>query len=546
MRAPGCHPIFSRQKARPPLTDTPDEHPGREARVPPGPGESGASNREKWEALRSVLAASPLAVISLTASGVVRGWNPAAEAIFGWSEGEALGRPLPCVPAERRTELLSLSERAWEGETVSGFQTRWHRKDTQPVDLHLCLAATRDAQGSATGYVLFASDVTAIKRLEEQFYRAQRMEAVGRLASGVAHDFNNLLTVISGFTAMALGNLPAESPVREDLEQVLKAAQTAAELTNQLLAFSRRQIQQPEPLDLNERVRETERMLRRLLGEDIQLRTRLGEGLRSICADPARIDQVLLNLAVNARDAMPQGGILEIETGHLELSEPRHLATGPAPPGSYVVLRVTDTGCGMDAQVVAHLFEPFFTTKERGVGTGLGLSTVYGIVRQSGGHIGVRSASGEGTTFEILFPVWRGEPRRAPAKPAAPQAPPRGETVLLVEDDPGVRSLAREVLQRAGYRVLAVSDPEQALAAAGSHPGPIDLLLTDLVMPGMSGRRLARLFRQRRPQAKVLYCSGYLDEGAALEGGLEPGAPFLAKPFPPAELLRAVREALGG
>ena len=493
-----------------------------------------------------MLAASPLAVISLSAGGEVRAWNPAAEAIFGWSEAEALGRPLPCVPAERRTELLSLSERAWEGEPVSGFQTRWHRKDTQPVDLHLSLAATRDAQGSATGYVLFANDVTAVKRLEQQFYRAQRMEAIGRLASGVAHDFNNLLTVISGFTAMALASLPADSPARADLEQVLKAAQSAAELTNQLLAFSRRQIQQPEPLDLNARLRETEKMLRRLLGEDIELRTKPGEGLRLICADPVRIDPVLLNLAVNARDAMPQGGWLEIETGNLELSEPRHLATGPAPPGAYVVLRVSDSGCGMDARVMAHLFEPFFTTKERGQGTGLGLSTVYGIVRQSGGHIGVRSAPGEGTTFEILFPAWSGELRPAPAKPPAAEATPGGETVLLVEDDPGVRSLAREVLERAGYRVLAVADPEQALAAAGSHPGPIDLLLTDLVMPGMSGRRLAGLLRQRRPEAKVLYCSGYLDEGAALNGGLEPGTPFLAKPFRPADLLRAVREALGG
>jgi two-component system, cell cycle sensor histidine kinase and response regulator CckA len=386
-------------------------------------------------------------------------------------------------------------------------------------------------------------DITEQKKLEEQLRQAQKMEAVGRLAGGVAHDFNNLLTAILGNTQLLRRDLGESHPSRADVEEIRKAADRAAGLTRQLLAYSRRQVLQPRVLDLNGVVREMERLLDRLIGEDVTLVTRLATPLGRVRADPGQVEQVVVNLAVNARDAMPQGGVLTIETGDVELDAATVDHTGSA-VGPCVMLAVTDTGIGMDAETRAHLFEPFFTTKEVGKGTGLGLATVYGIVKQSGGAIAVYTEPGQGTTFRIYLP--RVDADGAPlaaVRPAA--APPRGtETVLLVEDEVSVRHLANKLLQGAGYTVIAAADATTALALADAHPGPIHLLLTDVVMPRVSGPELAAELLARRPDARVLYMSGYPGDTVVQRGTLAPGVAFLQKPFTPDALERKVREVL--
>src|SRR5438477_2075544 len=372
------------------------------------------------------------------------------------------------------------------------------------------------------------------------------MEAVGRLAGGVAHDFNNLLTVITSYSDLLLEELGAGDPKREDVTQIRKASESAAALTRQLLAFSRQQVLQPQVLDLNETVTATEKLLERLIGEDVQLATTLAPDLGMAIVDPGQLEQIILNLAVNARDAMPRGGRLTIETANVEMDEAYVHNHPPARAGRYVMLAVSDTGMGMDAKTQAHIFEPFFTTKEFGKGTGLGLATVYGIVKQSGGFIWVYSEPGHGTTFKLYFP-WAGDAaeRRAAADEAA--GPPRGtETVLVAEDAASVRSVMRQVLERYGYTILEAPDGETALQLAAKHHGPIHLLLTDVVMPGVSGRQLADQLTRLRPEIKVLYASGYSDDAILQHGILEPGIAYLQKPFTRVALARKVREVLDG
>ena len=378
------------------------------------------------------------------------------------------------------------------------------------------------------------------RRLELQLLASQRLEAVGRLAGGVAHDFNNVLTAVLGSTELLILDTPAGVAKREELEIIREAATHAQDLIRQLLAFSSRQTLKPVVLDLNHLVKNVGKMLRRLIGENIKLVTEPGTELDSVCADPGQLEQVLVNLAVNARDAMPQGGRLTIATANLHVAEG---AAAALPPGHYVVLRVTDTGTGMDEATVERAFEPFFTTKPKGKGTGLGLATVYGIVRQSGGQVEVESAPGTGTTFRVYLP----RVVEAADQPVggAVAAPTRGaETVLVVEDDEHVRLLARKVLEQAGYRVLVASGGPEALAAAESFEGPIDLVMTDVVMPEMSGRALTRRLTQRHPGLKVLYMSGYSDEDIAQHGVFEAGIPFIKKPFSPAVLTQKLREVL--
>jgi len=388
-------------------------------------------------------------------------------------------------------------------------------------------------------------DVTEQRHLEEQFRQSQKMEAVGQLAGGIAHDFNNLLTAILGNTQLLLRDLPPGDSKRGDVEEIRKASERAASLTRQLLAYSRRQMLQPEVLDLNVVVAEMDRMLRRLIGEHIALVTVLAPDLGRVRADPNQIEQVIVNLAVNARDAMPDGGKLMIETANLTLDESFAQAHLGSVAGEYALLAVTDTGTGMDATVRAHVFEPFFTTKEVGKGTGLGLATVYGIVKQSGGYISVYSEVGHGSTFKIYLPrivatadavgsVQKGGPTRGT------------ETVLVVEDEPAVLQLSQRALEAQGYVVLAASDPPAALRVVERHGGTIHLLLTDVVMPTMSGAELAERLVAQRPGIRVLYMSGYPGDAVVQHGALPSGSAFLQKPFSPDGLSRKVRDVLDG
>ena len=380
------------------------------------------------------------------------------------------------------------------------------------------------------------------RQLEDQLAQSRKMEAVGRLAGGVAHDFNNLLTAILGYSNLVLDELEPGHPARADVEQMRRAGESAASLTRQLLAFSRKQILQPQVLDLNQVVRHAEGLLHRLIGEHIVLITALEPGLERVSADPGQLEQVILNLALNARDAMRDGGTLSIETANVRLDPPPQRHEGAA-TGPQVMLKVSDTGVGMDEETRTRIFEPFFTTKPRGEGTGLGLSTVYGIVTQSGGTIRVASEPGHGTTFTVFFPS-AADTQRPP-----PNLPPAGlldgtETILLAEDQPEVRSIACAVLRRHGYTVLEAANGEEALAIVRRRTERIDLLLSDVVMPAMSGPELARLVQAEQPKIRVLYASGYTDDAIVSHGVLDPGVAFLQKPFTPSALLRKIREML--
>lgn len=387
------------------------------------------------------------------------------------------------------------------------------------------------------------AELTA-KRLAEQLQQAQKMEAVGRLAGGVAHDFNNLLTIISGYSQLIFDRLPEEDPLRAYMGQIRDAGNRAASLTKQLLAFSRKQVLEPRVLDLNHVVAGIDQMLLRLIGEDIDLVTVNSPGLWLVKADPGQIEQVIMNLVVNARDAMPQGGRLTIETTNVDVNDCYPDGHMSFAPGQYVMLAVSDTGIGMDAETRARVFEPFFTTKEHGKGTGLGLSTVYGIVKQSGGYVWAYSEPGKGTTFKVYLPVAEGVTKGV-GRVGEPLGPTAGsETVLVVEDNESVRKFVRSVLESKGYRLLEAAGSEEAVNLITEHSGPIHLLLTDVVMPRMSGGELAARLAPVHPEAKVLYMSGYTDNAIVHHGVLEPGIHFLQKPFGPETLARKIRKVL--
>jgi len=386
----------------------------------------------------------------------------------------------------------------------------------------------------------------ALKRVEEQLRHAQKMEAIGILAGGIAHDFNNLLSVILSYAELIVEELPPDSAMLADVEEVRRAAERAVDLTRQLLAFSRKQLLEPRVLDLNKTVSGMEKMLRRVLGEKIELTLLLGPGIGRVYADPGQIEQVIMNLVVNAHDAMPNGGSLTIETANVYLDDEWKATHIGASTGWHVVLSVADTGVGMNEATLARIFEPFFTTKERGKGTGLGLSTVLGIVEQSGGHATVESTPGKGTTFFIYVPHNNDAVHTLVPPSFRPTANVSGtETILLVEDEEQVRGLIRNILRRAGYTVIEAQNAGEAFLACEQHAGPIHLLLTDVVMPRMSGRQLAERLSPARPEMKVLYMSGYTDDATVREGLLDTALPFLHKPVTPQTLLRKVRDALG-
>ncbi len=382
------------------------------------------------------------------------------------------------------------------------------------------------------------------ERLEEQFRQAQKMEAVGRLAGGVAHDFNNLLTVITGYSDLLLAGRDLKENQRSALEEIRRSAERGGALTHQLLAFSRRQPLEPRTVRVNDLVIQLEKMLRRLIGEDITLVTLPAASQDTVEADPGRLEQVVMNLVVNARDAMPNGGKLTIETGVVQLDESFSARQLGVKPGRYVTLSITDTGTGMDQETQSHLFEPFFTTKGPGRGTGLGLATAYGIIRQSGGAIGVMSETGKGTAVRIYLPLASKPARVEPEKPAARGSMMGAETILLVEDEARVRKLIAGVLASRGYKVLEATRGEEALRYCKTHVGPIDLAVVDVVMPEMSGPDLAREIAPLRPKTRLLYISGYTDEAIVHHGILESGVAFLQKPFLPDVLARKVREVL--
>jgi two-component system, cell cycle sensor histidine kinase and response regulator CckA len=489
---------------------------------------------------RELVEHAPLGIYRSTRSGRFLTVNPALIKMlgYGWAEEMLrldIARDVYADPAERERLIR---------ESPNQTEVLWKRRDGACITVRLTSRGIPTPAGGEECYEGLVEDVTEQRNLENQFRQAQRMEAVGRLAGGVAHDFNNVLTAITGYSDLLLEDLGPEDPKRTDVEEIKAAALRAAALTRQLLAFSRKQVLQTRVLDLNEVVRTLDSMLHRLIGEDVKLELALASALGAVRADPGQIEQVILNLAVNSRDAMPSGGKLTVETANVELDDAYVREHTGATPGRFVMLAVSDTGIGMDAETRAHIFEPFFTTKELGKGTGLGLATVYGIVKQSGGYVWVYSEPGRGATFKIYLPLVDAVPDTAGLP--VPVQPVTGgrETVLVAEDDPSVRAVVSDVLTQKGYRVLRAPDGQAALEMARSHPAEIHILLTDIVMPGMTGRELAEALVAVRPGVRVLYMSGYTDDAVVRHGVLEEGMPYLQKPFAPRALASKVREVL--
>jgi len=441
--------------------------------------------------------------------------------------------------SESSESAAAMNDAILEGNAWTGHQ-RARRKDGSERDMDLAITPLRDASGTVVGTIVIGRDVSRERLLEAQLMQSQKLEAIGRLAGGIAHDFNNLLTAISGYAEILQAELGPEDPRTQDVSQIQRAAARATQLTAQLLAFSRRQILSPTPLDPQAVVSGIAPMLRRLIGEDVEVVVQARAGLGPVLADPSQLDQMLVNLALNARDAMPSGGRLDIEVDETELDAEFVGAHVGAHVGPHVVFRIRDTGTGMPLDVLMHAFEPFFTTKGPGKGTGLGLSTVLGIMEQSNGYIDVTSEPGVGTTFELYLPK-TSAPRVGAALTADVAAEARGAgTVLVVEDEAGVRALLCRILEKAGYTVIAAGTAEEALLLEAGHRGAIDLLFTDIVLPGMSGRDLAQAMAVRRPETPVLYASGYNEEIVAARGVIEPGISYLAKPYTSDEVLRRV------
>jgi len=494
--------------------------------------------RESEERFRKLAEAS-FDAIAVSADGLVREANRGFLEMFGYSLEEVIQRPVTdFVAEESREDLRSRVANGVEGT----YELVGRRKDGHSLRLE---ATTRiHTVDGRPARITALRDMTEKRALEEQFQQAQKMEAVGRLAGGVAHDFNNLLTVIMSYSNLLLQDFGTNDPRRDDLEQVQKAAAAAAALTRQLLAFSRQQVIEPRLLALEDVVAGAAKMLTRVIGEDIELVTVLRKEPSTVRIDPGQLEQVIMNLAVNARDAMPTGGRLTIETTQVDLDDTYARMHWPATPGQFAMLAVSDNGVGMDEPTRARIFEPFFTTKEPGKGTGLGLATVYGIVQQSGGFIWVYSEPGSGATFKIYLPLVDQE-AGLNEYPATARAGLRGmETVLLAEDASAVRAVVRQTLERHGYTVLEAPNGKAALDLAAKQADRIDLLLTDVVMPEMSGRRLAERFTALRPGVKVLYMSGYTDDAVLRHGVLGPGVAYLQKPFSPDVLAGKVREVL--
>jgi len=502
------------------------------------------ARREAEATYGALVEQAPLGIYRSTPAGRFVSANPALARMLGYDSPADLlaldmARDVYADPEERRRLI---EQDTYTNTVYEEFEATWKKRDGTRIRVQLSVRASRRGDGQIEFYETFVRDITAQRRLETQLAQAQKMEAIGRLAGGVAHDFNNLLTVILSYSDLLLEDLPGNAAQRDDVAQIRKAAEGASALTRQLLAFSRQQVLEPKVLDLNDTVTGIEKLLKRVLREDIALSATLAADAGRIRVDPGQLEQVLMNLAVNARDAMPRGGKLTIETANVDLDESDTQAYPAAKPGRYVMLAVTDTGSGMDAATQARIFEPFFTTKEIGKGTGLGLATVQGIVQQSGGFILVYSEPGHGTAFKIYLPRVNDAVSAAESPPAEPR---RGtETILVVEDVTVVRDVTRQMLQRYGYQVLEAADGPAALRLAASYDAPIHLLLTDVVMPEMNGRDLAERLRESRPDMAVVFISGYTDDAVVRHGILQRGIAYLQKPFTPRSLALKIRAVL--
>jgi two-component system, cell cycle sensor histidine kinase and response regulator CckA len=491
------------------------------------------------ERLRALLSSAPIALWAIDAAGIVVVSEGQLLPQLGVVPGELVGQSVFDLYRDS-PEIRELTRRALRGESFNTTQA------VGGIVFDTWYSPVRDASGRLAGAIGVALDVSERHRLEAQYRQAHKMEAVGQLAGGIAHDFNNLLTAILGFAEMTMVQLPEGARARQDVQEILNAGQRAASLTGQLLAFSRKQILAPQILDVNVLVEAMLTLLRRVIGEDVDLVTMLGDRLGRISADPNQLEQVILNLAVNARDAMPSGGTLHIATEAVDVDDAFVAAHAGATRGPHVRLTLRDSGIGMGPELIPHLFEPFFTTKEPGKGTGLGLAMVYGIVKQSEGYIWVESTVGEGTAFMVNFPTVSIEPGITVIAKTRARAVIGTETILLVEDQKEVRDVARETLSRHGYVVLEAAEGYSALGLLQTHDGPVDLLLTDVVMPGMTGRELVDRVTAQHGSVRVLYTSGYTDDAIVRHGVLEPGIDFLQKPFSTDQLLARVRNALDG
>ncbi|MEO7649259.1 MAG: PAS domain S-box protein [Bryobacteraceae bacterium] len=497
--------------------------------------------RKVNETLRAIIQASPVGIVGCDSLMNVTQWNSAAERIFGWSESEALNRPLPYAGKEESGEAQVVNAVLRQGGSYT-VEKSCRRKDGGLAEVSISTAPLRNEDGSISGAVGMITDIAERRRLETQLRQAQKMEAIGLLAGGVAHDFNNLLTVISGYSDLLILKLqPGDRSAHYALE-ILQAAEQATALTRQLLAFSRRQVTQPRVLDLNSVIGNMTTLLGRLIGEDVELHTDL-RALAGVKADSGQIEQIVLNLAVNARDAMPHGGRLFIDTTDVDLGEAFTRTHFGVQPGTHVRLTVTDTGSGMDEETKRRIFEPFFTTKEFGKGTGLGLSTVYGIVKQNEGTIWVYSEPGMGSSFNIYFPAFAERKEPAPILPEE-NSLQGTETILVVEDEAALRTLTVDLLRGRGYMVLAAAGVPQAKEICESYQGRIELVVTDVVMPRGSGRDLARWAEVSRPDMRFLYMSGYPDHTIMHHGVLDEGVAFLQKPFSEKSLAMKLRQVL--
>ena len=502
--------------------------------------------REEGESrLAAIVESSQDAIIGRTLDGIITHWNAGAQRIYGYSAAEIIGKSSTLLLSpDRFPELLETIEKVRRGDIVEESDAIRIRQDAKEIRFTQIHAPIKNGDGQVVGLSTVARDVTESRHLEEMFRQAQKMEAVGQLAGGVAHDFNNLLGVVLGYAELVLERMSPTDPKRHDIEQIQKAGDRAALLTRQLLAFSRKQVLQPKVLDLNAVVAGAENLLQRLIGEDVELLVVLNPKLGRIKADPGQIEQIIMNLAVNARDAMPRGGKLTVETSNIELDE-KYAAQHPSTlPGPHAMIAVTDTGCGMDAKTKAHIFEPFFTTKTADKGTGLGLATVYGIVKQSGGSVWVYSEVGLGTTFKIYLPCVDHLAEAEPQIRIVERVDRGSQTILVVEDEAALLQVTCRSLEEVGYAILAAQNPEEAIHISETHPGPIHLMVTDVILPGISGPQLASHLSPIRPEMKVLYVSGYTDDTIVHHGVLEPGLAFLQKPFSPKTLARKVGEVI--
>ena len=494
---------------------------------------------------RSLVQSSVYGIYRSSLEGRFLDVNPALISMLGYGVAEQVllldpEKDIFANPDEH-TRLIDEFRRTGR---LDGIEVKWKRKDASAITVRISGRAVSSADEPADVLEAIAEDVTDRRALEDQFRQAQKMEAVGRLAGGVAHDFNNLLMVISGYAEVILAGIDVDHPLREKATAIQQASDRATTLTRQLLAFSRKQLLELKVVDVNAIVADMERLVRPLIGENVELIAKLAPSAGHVRADAGQLEQVLMNLVVNAKDAMPAGGKLTIQTQNLVLDESHRPGQTFIHPGNYVMLSVSDTGTGMDKETQSRIFEPFFTTKEKGKGTGLGLSTVYGIVKQSGGYVIVQSESGHGTSFHIYLPQVEGTTEKHTA-PVTGATAGGTETVLLVEDEESVRQLVRDTLVAKGYKVVEAENGEAGLAAAAGHAGKIDLVITDVVMPGLGGREMVERISTTRPEAKVLYLSGYTEDAILSEGSIQSGTAFLQKPFTLRNLSRKVREVLG-